>query len=118
MCLLYLIRQFDRILAVKITVFYICFYAGLASFFLASLKIAMTINIVDDRPKWTLDNSLITSNPGVGFRPTPDQDKNVESTLIWINKASEVNTSYWVQELETFIAGKESDKSICLDLLY
>jgi len=86
----------------KITVFYIIFFTGLAAFFALMLWIFMqTLN--PDKPKWTLENGLIGTNPGVGFRPMPDQDKNVESTLIWYKRSG--NYSYWVSELK-----KEWDK--------
>jgi len=45
---------------------------------------------------------LIGGNPGIGFRPMPDQDKNVESTLIWINRNEEKNNSFWAKELNRF----------------
>ena len=35
--------------------------------------------------------------------PMPDQDKNVESTLIWFNRKAESQNSYWGKELQKFI---------------
>jgi len=85
----------------KITVFYIFFFAGLAAFFGLMLYIfLLTLNPA--QPKWIGTNGLIGGNPGVGFRPMPDQEKNVESTLIWINRNEEKNNSYWGQELTKF----------------
>lgn len=89
-----------------ITVFYICFFSGLAAFFALALYIFLQ-TIDDDRPKWTLGASLIGTNPGVGFRPMPDQDKNVDSSLIWINRKNEFNESYWATELDYFIGSKK-----------
>jgi len=59
-----------------ITVFYIIFYAFLATFFLVHLMGYMT-TIPHDRPKYT---TLIGENPGLSIRPV---DEWRESTLIW-----------------------------------
>jgi len=56
-----------------------------------------------NRPKWTESQSLIGTNPGVGFRPMPDQDKNVESTLIWFKRESEADWSFWSKQLESYV---------------
>jgi len=83
----------------KITVFYIIFFTGLAAFFSLMLWIFMqTLN--PNEPKWTQDNGLIGTNPGVGFRPMPDQDKNVESTLIWYKRGSGNSSAYWIDQLK------------------
>lgn len=66
----------------KIILFYIIFYAGLASFFCLNFYIFyLTLNM--DEPKFQLDESLIGTNPGLGFRPMPDPDRSPDSTLIW-----------------------------------
>lgn len=57
----------------KITFFYFVFYSALSSFFVGYLAIYVTISIVNDRPKYVAEESLMASrnklNPGVGFRP-------------------------------------------------
>jgi len=85
----------------KITVFYIFFFAGLAAFFGLMLYIFM-LTLNPAQPKWVGKDGLIGGNPGVGFRPMPDQNKNVESTLIWINRNEEKNNSFWAKELTGF----------------
>jgi len=54
------------------------------------------------KPKWQGVDGLIGDNPGVGFRPMPDQDKNVESTLIWFKKHDPKDYEYWSGQLEIF----------------
>jgi len=79
-------------------------------------------------PKWTLDGSLIGTNPGnlsdfqnpsviifhinhllagLGFRPLPPDD-NVESTLIWYKGTHHENFKHWTDSLDEFLAGKEN----------
>lgn len=99
--------------SVKITVFYIIFYACLAAFFYLCYQIfATTLEKPEDggSPKWRQDSSLIGSNPGVGFRPMPDQDKNSESTLIWFKRESKDDYSFWSKQLQTFVEGKKKWK--------
>lgn len=60
-----------------------------------------------NKPKWELDNGLIGSNPGLGFRPMPPES-NVESTLVWFEAANEGNTKYWVEALDEFLECKLS----------
>jgi len=87
---------------VKIIVFYLIFYACLAGFFSLNFYIfSRTLN--EDSPKWTLSESLIGSNPGIGFRPMPDQDKNAESTLIWYRSDSESDSAFWYKQLEEVV---------------
>lgn len=84
----------------KILLFYVLFYASLTGFFFAMLAIfyqTIDLNI----PKWQLDESLIGSNPGLGFRPMPP-DENVESTLIWY-KDREENWKAWTNQLDKFL---------------
>ncbi|KAL5281664.1 nrv2 family protein [Megaselia abdita] len=54
-------------------------------------------------PKWTLDESLIGTNPGLGFRPLPTED-NVESTLIWYKGTEYENYKHWTNSLNEFLA--------------
>jgi len=91
---------------IKIIIFYIIFYACLAGFFCLNFYIfSRTLN--DQSPKWTLSESLIGSNPGIGFRPMPDQDANAESTLIWFRSDSEVDSKFWYSQLKTVVEKTE-----------
>jgi len=97
----------------KITLFYIIFYICLAIFVFICYNIFAATTLIDGEPRWKLKSSLIGANPGVGFRPMPDQDKNTDSSLIWINLAAEKNKSYWVDELNKFFEddGKKDGKN-------
>ncbi|CAH0771660.1 unnamed protein product [Bemisia tabaci] len=54
-----------------------------------------------NKPKWQLDRSLIGTNPGLGFRPTPP-DTHIDSTLIWYKRQAS-NYALWVQKLDDFL---------------
>lgn len=84
--------------------FYVIFYAALAGFFAAIFAVFYQ-TLDDQKPKWMLDNGLIGSNPGLGFRPMPE-DSNVESTLIWFEASNERNTKYWIEALNDFTKSK------------
>ena len=84
----------------KILIFYIIFYAILAAFFVVYFLI-FTSTLKEGRPKYELKESLIGTNPGLGFRPMPPES-NVESTLVWYEKQ---NTDYWIEELDKFLKG-------------
>jgi sodium/potassium-transporting ATPase subunit beta len=60
--------------------------------------------IVHTHPKYELQESIIGTNPGLGFRPMPPES-NVESTLIWFEENNEKNTEYWVDEIRNFLTG-------------
>lgn len=84
----------------KILIFYIIFYVILSAFFVIMFLI-FTSTLKDGRPKYELKESIIGTNPGLGFRPMPPES-NVESTLIWYEKQ---NTDYWIEELDRFLQG-------------
>jgi len=65
----------------KITVFYIIYYTCLAGFFITCLAVFLAF-LHDDKPLWEQDQSIIGTNPGMGYRPHP-HDSKIESTLIW-----------------------------------
>jgi sodium/potassium-transporting ATPase subunit beta len=79
--------------------FYAIFYTILA-LFSAGLFSLFYLTIEDHKPKWTLQESLIKDNPGLGFRPMPPPS-NVDSTLIWFRKSAN-GVRYWQTEIERF----------------
>ncbi|XP_030376890.1 sodium/potassium-transporting ATPase subunit beta-2 isoform X1 [Scaptodrosophila lebanonensis] len=85
----------------KILLFYIIFYAALTGFFAAIFAVFYQ-TLEGDKPKWMLENGLIGSNPGLGFRPMPPE-ANVESTLVWYQSSKEDNYKYWVDETARFL---------------
>lgn len=88
----------------RICLFYLIFYAALASFFVIYFILFQT-TLKDNRPKYELEESIIGTNPGLGFRPMPPES-NVESTLVWYEKNNPKNSEYWVSEIESFLGGK------------
>ena len=66
----------------KITVFYIIYYSFLTLFFMLML-FAFFATLNDTQPSWdTTSNGIIGSNPGVGFRPMPPDDRSVFTYLV------------------------------------
>ncbi|EJY57851.1 AAEL010145-PC [Aedes aegypti] len=85
----------------KIGTFYMIFYCVLAA--LVAVCMWVFFQTLDPRtPKWQLDQSLIGTNPGLGFRPLPSED-NVESTLIWYKGTEEKNYKQWTDALDDFL---------------
>jgi len=65
----------------KITVFYCIYYSCLAGFWTACLYIFFaTLPHEKFGPRWTMDESLIGVNPGVGIRPR-NADKLIDSQM-------------------------------------
>lgn len=64
----------------KITAFYVLYYAFLAGYFIAMLVIFYQ-TLDHKKPRWQNSNGIIGDNPGLGFRPGPP-DSNIESTLV------------------------------------
>jgi len=87
----------------KILIFYVFFFIGLACFSGFCYFIFYTTTLDKKTPRWLGKNGLIGGNPGIGFRPLPDQDKYPESTLLWINAESERSESVWGKEFKKFI---------------
>lgn len=71
-----------------IIAFYIVYYSCLAAFWLACMKIFLTIQIQDPtdaaianaKPTWTLDESIIGIRPGLGIRPL-QADEHISSGI-------------------------------------
>lgn len=91
----------------KILVFYAVFYAGLASFFAGLLAIFWQ-TLDNERPKWQLHESLIGTNPGLGFRPMPPE-AHLGSTLIWYKSNRPDNMIYWHDTINKFLEGNSKE---------
>ncbi|KAJ8680596.1 hypothetical protein QAD02_016383 [Eretmocerus hayati] len=85
----------------KILLFYLIFYTVLSIFFGGMLAIFYQ-TLDPNHPKWTLEGSVIGTNPGLGFRPMPPES-NVDSTLIWYKASDEGNFRHWTQALDAFL---------------
>jgi len=83
-------------ISVKIIVFYVIYYIILAAISFGFYKMFET-TLIDGRPKWIMDESLIGSSPGVGYRPKSDVD---DSTLIWFNHENKEDMEPWLRKLD------------------
>jgi sodium/potassium-transporting ATPase subunit beta len=102
-------QRFLFLFAAKILLFYVIFYAALAGFFAAMLAVFYQ-TLDENKPKWQLDDGLIGSNPGLGFRPMPPES-NVESTLVWFEASNDGNTDYWIGALDEFLKSEFAGSS-------
>lgn len=78
----------------------------LTAFFMSYWFIFAT-TLTDKKPKWELADSIIGTNPGLGFRPMPPED-NDQSTLIWYEANHVNNSDFWTNSLDEFLERKEN----------
>lgn len=91
----------DRTSWAKIGIFYFIFYGVLAALVAICMWVFhQTLDLTE--PKWKLEESIIGTNPGLGFRPLPPEE-NVESTLIWYKGTQLENYKYWTDSLNEFL---------------
>jgi sodium/potassium-transporting ATPase subunit beta len=84
----------------QLLIFYSIFYACLAAFFATCIAgLLSTLN--PKEPKWKLGESLIGTNPGLGFRPISNETE--EGSLIWYDLKDESTTQKWVELLDKFL---------------
>jgi len=85
-----------------VTLFYIIFFSCIAALFAVCMKLwFMGFDL--KTPKFLLDESLIGSNPGLGFRPLPrDPD---HGSLIWYDIGSRKEIRYWTEILDEYFDG-------------
>ncbi|XP_012280194.1 sodium/potassium-transporting ATPase subunit beta-2 [Orussus abietinus] len=82
-------------------VFYCVFFSCLAVFFAICMKgLLATLN--EEKPRWILDSSIIGTNPGLGFRPVSDNEK--EGALIWYSASNATQVQRWTGFLDTFLS--------------
>ncbi|CAG9771311.1 unnamed protein product [Ceutorhynchus assimilis] len=84
----------------QLLVFYAIFYAVLAALFAICMQ-GLFATLSDTEPRWTLDESLIGTNPGLGFRPI--SDKTEEGSLIWYNMTNQTDINKWVKLVNKFL---------------
>ncbi|GBP78472.1 hypothetical protein EVAR_52278_1 [Eumeta japonica] len=83
----------------KIALFYFTFYAALA--ILVAICMWTFLQLLDIRqPKWQLEESIIGTNPGLGFRPLPPA---VDSSVIWYKGSEPDSYKFWVENLASFL---------------
>ncbi|KAK9872950.1 hypothetical protein WA026_020302 [Henosepilachna vigintioctopunctata] len=84
----------------KIGIFYSIFYGMLAA--LVAICMFVFFLTLDPRiPKYRTEESIIGTNPGMGFRPMPDN--NEESTLIWLQGSNKTNYEKWKINLLSYL---------------
>ncbi|KAI8427380.1 hypothetical protein MSG28_001938 [Choristoneura fumiferana] len=85
----------------KICAFYFIFYSALA--ILVAICMWTFLQLLDARqPMWQLEKSIIGTNPGLGFRPTPSE---VSSSVIWYKGNDPGSQKFWIDELKKFLEG-------------
>lgn len=81
-------------------IFYACFFSVLALLFAVCMKgLLATLN--NEKPRWILEESLIGTNPGLGFRPI-SEDTN-EKSLIWYSSSDPSSVQKWTGLLDKFL---------------
>ncbi|XP_065202087.1 sodium/potassium-transporting ATPase subunit beta-2 [Planococcus citri] len=93
----------------KILLFYLIFYIVLSVYWGGLWVAFKAIAINKETPRYMLKESLIGTNPGLGFRPMPAAEF-VDSALIWYNQN---NYGYlnWTTQLEKFLKPYYGDTS-------
>lgn len=62
----------------------------------------------DNEPRWKLEDSLIGTNPGLGFRPISEQTER--GSVIHFDTKKNGEKDYWINLLNSFIKGKYNTK--------
>lgn len=89
----------------KIGLFYLVYYSGLAAFFAGMLAIFICAFTDKTAPVLTGDYSVLPQNPGMGFRPMPD----VEKTLIKYNQQDEDSIRPYKDNIYYFLKPNKTD---------
>ena len=82
-------------------IFYTCFFSGLALLCAICMK-GLMATIDYEKPRWILEESLIGTNPGLGFRPISNNTD--ERSLIWYSSSDPNSVQKWTRLLDTFLA--------------
>lgn len=77
----------------KLFIFYLIFYTCLSAFFGGSLLLFYR-SLDTNRPTWTLDQSLISSNPDLSFRPHPFLNGEVSNSIRFSASQPEIFQPY------------------------
>ncbi|XP_017855321.1 sodium/potassium-transporting ATPase subunit beta-1 [Drosophila busckii] len=84
----------------QLLLFYVIFYIILAILFAICMQ-GLLASVDEDQPKWKLDQSLIGTNPGLGFRPISEETERGSVIEFDAKKPEEV--AYWVDLLNDFL---------------
>jgi len=100
-----------------IFIFYVIYYSCLAAFWIACLQIFF-LTLPDAEPRWTLKESIIGTNPGVGLRPK-NSDKMIDSSMFSLDLEDRTEkpsndlgegelNSDWARRMELFLKTYEN----------
>ncbi|KAH8402509.1 hypothetical protein KR222_001206 [Zaprionus bogoriensis] len=84
----------------QLLIFYAIFYIILAILFAICMQ-GLLASVNDKHPKWQLEESLIGTNPGLGFRPLSEQTER--GSVIGYNKKKTLEVEYWAGLLDSFL---------------
>ncbi|XP_014204441.1 sodium/potassium-transporting ATPase subunit beta-2-like [Copidosoma floridanum] len=82
-----------------VTVFYMVFYSVLAVL-CAICYMGLMVTIDENRPKYTLDSSIIGTNPGMGFRPLPNLE---HGSTISYTLSNYSHIAEWTARIDQFL---------------
>lgn len=89
----------------KIGLFYLIYYSGLAAFFAGMLAIFIFAFTDKTAPVLTGAYSVLPPNPGMGFRPMPD----IEKTLIKYNMLDDASVLPYKDSFKYFLEPNKTD---------
>lgn len=92
----------------KLIAFYIVLYSCLATLWSIYFHL-FHLTISDKYPKWQLEESLIGTNPGLGFRPQSPRHR-VESALISYREGLDGDFKHWVDDLNEYLEPMDLSK--------
>ncbi|XP_052893861.1 sodium/potassium-transporting ATPase subunit beta-1-like [Anopheles moucheti] len=84
----------------QLTIFYTCFYIVLAALFAICMQ-GLLVTLNHEHPKWQLDESRIGTNPGVSYRPRPEEEEN--SNSIQYVAANKTDAGLWVEMINEYL---------------
>jgi len=89
----------------KIGLFYVVYYSGLAAFFAGMLAIFIFALTDNTAPVLTGGYSVLPQNPGMGYRPMPD----IEKTLIKYNMQDDKTIKDYKDNIYYFLQPNKTD---------
>ncbi|XP_039496194.1 sodium/potassium-transporting ATPase subunit beta-1 [Drosophila santomea] len=84
----------------QLMLFYTIFYIVLAALFTICMQ-GLLSTISDTEPKWKLHDSLIGTNPGLGFRPLSEQTER--GSVIAFDGKKPAESDYWIELIDDFL---------------
>nr|AAC46608.1 nervous system antigen 1 [Drosophila melanogaster]prf//2114404A nervana 1 antigen [Drosophila melanogaster] len=84
----------------QLLLFYTIFYIVLAALFTICMQ-GLLSTISDTEPKWKLQDSLIGTNPGLGFRPLSEQTER--GSVIAFDGKKPAESDYWIELIDDFL---------------